>query len=273
MKLAQSLLFITSVSVLSGCIVVANPSYANYHEQQELVINAQTLSALSVEAGAGSLVISGADHVSEITVVADIYMEKNNADNYQLTLTGSGDSATLIAKVNNSTGFWRGDSPHIDIKVTMPREMMLTVDDGSGTTKISNINGAVEVTDGSGELSISGIKGDLVVKDGSGGLYVSEVTGNVSIDDGSGALELSEVGGNVDIDDGSGAIVVKHIAGGAVIEDGSGDLTVRNVEGIITIDDGSGDIDVEQAGGLKIIDSGSGGLRVDKVKGGFAIDS
>ena len=273
MKLAKSLLFITSASLLSGCIVVANPSHANHHIQQELVLDAAQLTAFDVEAGAGSLVISGSDHVSTITVVADIYTEKRNTENYELTLTDAGNSAFLVAKINSSHGFWQGDSPHIDIKVTIPSHMMLKVEDGSGAASISDIYGSVEVKDGSGELTIKGINGSLDITDGSGSLYVSEIVGNVAIVDGSGKMELSDIDGNVDIDDGSGSIVAKDISGSAHFEDGSGDLTVRKVDGMITIDDGSGDIDVEQAGGLKIIDSGSGGLRVKKVTGSFEIES
>ena len=273
MKLASSLLFITTATLLSGCIVVANPSHANHHSQQELTIDAATLTAFDVEAGAGSLVISGSDNATDITVVADIYTDKRNRDNYQLELTDSGKTAFLVSKIKSSSGFWQGDSPHIDLKVTVPSHMMLMLEDGSGAASISNIHGAVDIKDGSGELTIKGIKSDVTVNDGSGGLYVSEVIGNVAIVDGSGGIELSEIDGNVDIDDGSGSIYAKEISGSAMFEDGSGDLTVRKVDGVITIDDGSGDIDVEQAGGLKILDSGSGGLRVKKVKGGFEIDS
>ena len=272
MKLAQTLLFITSATLLSGCIVVASPSHANYHSQQQLVINAQTLMALDVEAGAGSLVISGADNATEITVVADIYNAKDDADNYQLTLTESGENALLVAKISTS-GFWLGDSPHIDIKVTMPSHMILNVDDGSGATNISAIAGAVTVKDGSGDLTMKDIKGELVVNDGSGSLYISEVIGNVTIVDGSGEIAISEIDGNLNIEDGSGDLIVKQISGNVYLTDGSGDITLRNIDGDATIDDGSGDIDVEQAGGLKILESGSGGLRVKKVKGGFEIDS
>ncbi|WP_077285802.1 DUF4097 family beta strand repeat-containing protein [Cognaticolwellia aestuarii] len=271
MNLAQSLIFITSTALLSGCIVVANPSHANYHSQQELSIDAQTLRALDVEAGAGSLVISGSDNATDITVVADIYTDRGHAENYRLELTDSGDSAFLVATINTS-GFWQGDSPRIDIKVTMPSHLMLQVDDGSGPINISHIYGAVDVKDGSGELTINDIKNDLSVNDGSGSLTISEVIGNVSITDGSGEIVINEIDGNIDIDDGSGSIYVSAISGEARFEDGSGDLTVRKVDGVITIDDGSGDIDVEQAGGLKILESGSGGLRVKKVKGGFEID-
>jgi len=272
MKLAQVLLFISGATFLSGCIVLASPSHANYHSQQELIIDAQMLTTLNVEAGAGSLVISGSEHVTEITVVADIYAENRDTDDYELTLTQSGKSATLVAKISTS-GFWQGDSPHIDIKVTIPSYLMLKVDDGSGAINISNINGAVAVKDGSGELTIKGVHNDLNVNDGSGDLYISQVIGNVTIVDGSGEIEINDLDGNLDIDDGSGSIYIKGVSGNAVFEDGSGDLTLRKIDGVITIDDGSGDIDVEQAGGLKILESGSGGLRVKKVKGGFEIES
>ena len=272
MKLAQVLLFISGATFLSGCIVLASPSHANYHSQQELIIDAQMLNAFDVEAGAGSLVILGSDHATEITVVADIYAENRDADDYELTLTQSGKSAILVAKISTS-GFWQGDSPHIDIKVTMPSHLMLKVDDGSGAINIDNINAAVAVKDGSGELTIKGITSDLDINDGSGGLYISQVIGNLTIVDGSGEIEINDLDGNLDIDDGSGSIYVKGVSGNAVFEDGSGDLTLRKIAGVITIDDGSGDIDVEQAGGLKILESGSGGLRVKKVKGGFEKDS
>lgn len=272
MKLAKTLLFITGATLLSGCIIVASPSHANYHAQQELTLDSHMITVLNVEAGAGSLVITGSEHATEITVVADIYSSKSDADNYQLTLTESGKNALLVAKISTN-GFWQGDSPHIDIKVTMPSHMILDVEDGSGETNISAIVGAVTVKDGSGDLTLKSITGGLEVSDGSGSLYISEVVGNVTIVDGSGEIVISEIAGNLNIDDGSGDIVAKQISGNVHLEDGSGDMNVSRVDGNVTIDDGSGDIDVEQAGGLKILASGSGGLRVKKVKGGFEIDS
>jgi hypothetical protein len=273
MTLTKSLLLLSTVSFLSGCIVVANPSHANHHSQKELSIDASSLTEFDIEAGAGSLTIIGSDDISEITVVADIYTESGHTDNYELELDHAGSRAYLVAKTKSSSGFWIGDSPHIDVKITVPSQLSLDVNDGSGATFISNITGSVEVDDGSGDLTFQNIKNKLTVNDGSGGLYIKDVIGNVSIEDGSGEIEINGVNGDVDIDDGSGSIVAKDITGSAIFEDGSGDLTVKKVDGLITIDDGSGDIDVEDAGGLKILESGSGGLRVHKVKGGFEIDS
>lgn len=272
MKLAQTLLFITSAVFLNGCIVIANPSYADHHVQKELTIDAKQLSTFDIEAGAGSLVITGSDSVFDITVIADIYTDKDDIDNYQLELSDSGKTALLVSKIKSHSGFWNGDSPHIDLKVTMPANMMLNVDDGSGSTSIININGAIDVKDGTGELTIKNIANNLKINDGSGGLYVSDIFGNVSIVDGSGELELSDVNGNLNINDGSGSLDLKHISGNVIVEDGSGDLTIKNIAGMVTIDDGSGGIDVDQVGGLTIIESGSGALRVKNVKGGFEIN-
>lgn len=270
MKLAQSLFFITAATLLSGCIVVATPSHANYHNQEKLVLDAQSLALLDIDAGAGSLEITGSDNTDEISLVADIYTEKRNADNYQLELTSSGNSAFIISKINSS-GFWQGDSPHIDIKIIVPNHMMLRVNDGSGSTMIKQIDAAVTVKDGSGDLTLKNINGDLDINDGSGGLYINNVVGKIEIVDGSGEIELYDVDGSIDIDDGSGSMIVKGISGDVNIDDGSGELTVNEVAGHVTINDGSGGINVEQVGGLKIIESGSGGLRVKKVKGGFEI--
>lgn len=254
MKLATSILFVSSISLLSGCIVVAKPSYANFHTQKILNIDASTLEEFDIDAGAGTLVINGSDTATQINVIADIYTEKGNRENYQLELSDSGDTAYLMAKINSSSGFWKGDSPHINIKVTMPSHLLLTVEDGSGDIDISNIDAPVSI------------------QDGSGGMSVNKVKGNININDGSGELNLIDIEGNVKIDDGSGSIFVKGISGDAFIEDGSGELTVRNVIGTVTIDDGSGDIDVEHVGNVRILESGSGGLRVKKVSGNFEID-
>lgn len=254
MKFPHSILFVSVASLLSGCVIVANPSYADVHIQKELTLHASQLKQLMVEAGAGNLVVTGSATTEQIHVSADIYTEKSHQDNYRFELSQSGQSASLVAKMNSTSGFWHGDSPHIDIRITMPNHLLLAIEDGSGDIEIENIDAAIEINDGSGGISIEHVKG------------------NVTIEDGSGELQLKHIQGDVNIDDGSGSITVRNIAGDTFIEDGSGDLTVRDVTGTVTIDDGSGSIDIERAGNVTILESGSGGLRVKEVSGNFEIN-
>ena len=271
-SLTQASLALATMSILSGCIVVASSAHADIHQKKELTLTASALKTLDIEAGAGGLIIQGSDQAIDIIVSADIYTSSKSKSEYEFDLSDSGSTAFLVAKTSSS-GTWVGQSPRIDLVITVPTNMMLKINDGSGEIDIANIKGTINLTDGSGSLSISNVRNDVNVIDGSGKITLNNVTGNVAIDDGSGDINLSDIAGDLLIEDGSGSIFARGVGGNADINDGSGDLTVKQVTGIITLDDGSGDIDIEDAGGLKIIDSGSGGLKVSNVKGGFEIDS
>ncbi len=271
-SLTQASLALATMSLLSGCLVVASAENADIHHKKELTLSASALKTLDIEAGAGGLIIKGSDQATEIIVSADIYTSSKSSSDYEFDLSDSGTTAFLVAK-SNSSGMWMGTSPHIDLVITVPTKMMLKINDGSGEVDITNINGVIKLTDGSGSLSIADVRNDVTIIDGSGKITLSNIIGNVSIDDGSGAINLNDIEGDLSIEDGSGSIYASGVNGNADINDGSGDLTVKQVTGIITLDDGSGDIEIEDAGGLKIIDSGSGGLKVSNVKGGFEIDS
>ena len=240
---------------LSGCIVVAKPSYADWHQREELSLATEQLKQLNIEAGAGLLKIKGQQNLNEIRVVADVYTSKNGRGDYELTLEKRGSKAVLVAKNESSSGFWVANSPKIDVVVHVPSHLKLDIEDGSGRISLDNIEQDIEINDGSGDINIA------------------NVTGNIEIEDGSGDLMIEQVAGNLSIIDGSGSMVVKAITGNADIEDGSGDLQVRNVTGTVTIDDGSGDIDVKNAGGLTVLESGSGDLEISGISGATNIES
>ncbi|TRX55747.1 DUF4097 family beta strand repeat-containing protein [Thalassomonas sp. M1454] len=256
MKLIKSIALLTAAITLSGCVFhvgSSNARSADIHLQESLTITSEQLNMLEVESGSGELVITGSDNVTEITVKADIYTD--NDKNYDLSLKKVGSRAVLVAKNNSTSGFWNGNSPSIDLHVTVPKSLALDIDDGSGPIEVKNINNKVTIDDGSGSLLVKNIQGDVTIEDGSGELQVSNVSGNVDIDDGSGEMSIADISGSVKV------------------VDGSGDMNIHHIGGSVTIDDGSGDIDLSDAGGLTITESGSGGLKVKDVKGEFNIDS
>lgn len=255
MNFTQSLIAFSLASLLSGCIVISTPLHADVHLEKELSLDVQQLSNLNIDSGDGSLTIIGKEGITQIVVQADIYTTYGRIDDYDFTLSASKNSATLVAKMNNTSGLWIGNSPHMDIKVVVPKQLLLDINDGSGDILVSDINAAVTINDGSGDLSMNNILGNLTIIDGSGELSLNKITGDINIEDGSGDISVMDVMGN------------------AIITDGSGDLMVHNISGVVSIDDGSGDIDIEHAGGLKILSAGSGGLRVKNISGDFDIDT
>lgn len=244
---------IAMVLTLSGCVFHVGAKSADVHVEKSLALNSEQLKMLEVDAGAGGVTIKGVADANEIEVQANVYTNKDY--DYILTLDKVGSRAVLVAKHKSTSGFWNGDSPRIDIVVSVPQHLSLEIDDGSGTISINNINNLVDIDDGSGDIYVKNINGDLIIEDGSGEINIKNVSGDIDIDDGSGELFVKDVGGSVNI------------------EDGSGDLTLHHIGGKVTIDDGSGGIDVTDVGGLTITESGSGGLKIKDVKGEFNIDS
>ncbi len=259
------------ISMLSGCIVIAKPSRANVELEEELSIAASQIAHLDISAGAGELHVIGSDSAQEISVKAHIFTTSNRQEDYELSLDSNGKKAYIIAKHHSTSGMWVGSSPRIDITVTAPAHLSLTIDDGSGDMWVSHFNGEIKVKDGSGDIEISNTQGELDIDDGSGSMQLSNIVGNVEVTDGSGELSISNVQGNIDIDDGSGQLTASNIQGSVTIKDGSGDMIVRDITDQVVIDDGSGDIDITRVGGLRIIEEGSGDLRVTNVNGTFEI--
>ncbi|EGM68089.1 DUF4097 family beta strand repeat protein [Shewanella sp. HN-41] len=231
---------------LTGCIINVNAAGMPDldHQQRELTLDAQDLQELVAETGAGSLEIIGVEGLTQIKLVADIY--SNDDSKVILTLEKKANKAMLKADFEQES--FNDYSPYIELKLQVPMDLALDIDDGSGAILINGMTANIKVKDGSGELVIQG-------------------GNNVSIDDGSGAIEVSQVTGNLAIVDGSGSIKATDIKGNINIDDGSGEIEVANVQSTVTINDGSGDINVVNTKGLTILSSGSGDVTFDKIDG------
>lgn len=221
---------------------LAHAGWNDYEEVRELQVNAAGASEFSIDAGAGSMVVTGDANTSEIQVTATIHVDTGDdekaqeiiADSMTLTLERNGDEVVLKSYFEDS--MWGNSSGGIKLEVVMPQGLSLRVDDGSGSIVIEDTEGDVEIEDGSGSLKVFNA-GSVDIDDGSGSIEVEGATGDISIIDGSGSITVSEVGGSVTIDDGSGSINIDDVEKDVIIEDdGSGGLNVSNVRGQVESD-------------------------------------
>ncbi len=222
---------------------LSHAAWNGYTEDRTLELDTAGVSRLDIEAGAGKLVITGAEDIDTIIVTATINVPDQDEDDaleiiekrLALSLEKDEDEARLKAYFENSGWSW-GDSPSVDLDVRVPAGLPLQVDDSSGSLEISDVNADVEVDDGSGSINISGVA-NVVIDDGSGSITVTDASGDVEIEDGSGSITVEKVGGGVRIDDGSGGIDVSDVELDLVIvDDGSGGLDASNVRGDVIND-------------------------------------
>jgi hypothetical protein len=195
-------------------------------ETRELETAIDNGAQFAIDAGAGSLTLKGDETSDSIRVKAEIYQSKANED-YTLTLELQDDGWTrLVADASSSFG---GSSDRIDLSITVPTRLNVTIVDGSGSIRVEALIGDLEIEDGSGSIRVSDIQGSIVVEDGSGSIVVTGVSGNVSIDDGSGSISVADTGGKVSVSDGSGSIDVDGAEDFELVDDGSGSVSTRNI--------------------------------------------
>ena len=246
---------------MRGFIVMAmfavSLSYAGsreYSEVRNLELDASGLSEIFIDAGAGSMVVSGVEGSNEIVVVATIRVDTDDPDEgakfvekrLRLGLERDGDRAELQASFTPGWGW--GSEAAVDLDVRIPAGLALVIDDGSGPITVDAVSGAVRIDDGSGPIELRN-------------------PGDVDIDDGSGSIRVENAGA-VKIEDGSGSITIVGANGDVYVEDGSGSIDIRGVRGSVTVDDGSGDIEIDDVErDLIIEEEGSGSLRYTNVRG------
>jgi DUF4097 and DUF4098 domain-containing protein YvlB len=229
-----------------------------YQEVKNLSLSAEGIERLEIDCGAGFLVVSGQEGLERINAEAEIILEGRSEKNAQkfirervkLSLERQGNRAVLISQMKERFSVFSFRKKLINLKVYVPTNIDLGVDDGSGWLKVDNIRGKVVIEDGSGEM------------------MAEDITGVLRIDDGSGDMEVVNIRGDVDIDDGSGSIDVEGVVGSVSVDDGSGSMTIHDVEEDVTVSDSSGSINIDGVeGNVTITDDGSGSVKISNVKG------
>ena len=215
----------------------------DYTEVRNLKLKVGNLEKLVIEAGAGSLDVTGVEGLKRVEVRATIIVpdlddddgKKIVARDMTLSLERVGEAVKLKSAFER--GFWgRSTNSRIDLEVRAPASLAIAIDDSSGSMDVSGFAANVWIDDGSGSINVRRV-GNLRIHDGSGSIDVDGVNGDVHVNDGSGGITIDAVNGSVTIDDGSGSIRVSDVAKDLIIlDDGSGSVSFSDVRGTVDED-------------------------------------
>lgn len=224
---------------LAVFILLACGSLAALDTTKTLTIPAEGLKGFEIRAGAGSLKVTGSEGATAIEVRAEIVakgvddedLDAFLKDRVELTLEKRGDKAVLVSRVKERFRLFEFKSAVINLTVSVPKALVLDVDDGSGSLVIEDVAG-VRLDDGSGSVRIGRVTGDVEIDDGSGGIELFDVAGDVSVEDGSGEIDIRGVGGTVTVDDGSGSLSIEDVGEDVrIVSAGSGGVDINDVKG------------------------------------------
>jgi DUF4097 and DUF4098 domain-containing protein YvlB len=252
--------------------IVALPATAadcDHSKPLDATLQVDGARSIEIVAEAGSLTIDGRDGADQVIVEGRACASsEKRLGGIELVTRREGDRLVVVAKIDDNDSGWRNYA-RLDLTISVPADLPLEVDDGSGETRIRNV-AALDLVDGSGGIDVADVAANVRIRDGSGEIDLERVGGEVDIDDGSGSLSLRDIGSLSSLVDGSGEIDIAGVRGDVRIrDDGSGGIDIRDVTGSVLIgSDGSGSIRVTSVGGdLTVQSDGSGTISVDDVKG------
>jgi len=153
-------------TVIVGLAIIffaVNAQASTYREERELNMEAKGIQVLDISCGAGTLVIEGKEQ-QDIKVEAKIEIEGMSDrkakefinDKVEISLGRKGTDAYLKSKINDS--FWGSKDAQVNLAITLPPNLNLKVDDGSGSTRLRYMESDVSIKDGSGSIEESNTK-------------------------------------------------------------------------------------------------------------------
>lgn len=259
----------------AGCSVTVdiNDNGCKYTDHREATLALAGAKSIRVKAGAGSLDVRGQRDLTRVRATGTACANSQDLlDQVQLKTERAGDEI-IVTAIIPSAGV--GSSPKLDLQVDVPDNLAVTVEDPSGTADISHV-ASLRMKKGSGTTRITDMAGAVDLEASSGEKTLEKVAGAITVEDGSGTLIIRDAAGTVDIREKSSGELTVDGAGGAVNAGrlGSGSALFRNVKGELVIDSkSSGQVridGVEQ--NVLIRSSGSGSVDVVNVKGNLTIE-
>ncbi|MEM9857892.1 MAG: DUF4097 family beta strand repeat-containing protein [Bacteroidota bacterium] len=238
-----------------------------------LILISSTLSFSQKEI---SKTFSGIEKINVNTASSDCILKKASGNSVQVELNHnySGGYEPEVYKEGNrlyiKERFERNSSSRGSgtWTLTIPDDMDIRFNSGSGSLEASNLNLELDMNTGSGYIELTTVQAELRFSTGSGDISLSQVNGEFDASTGSGNFRVTEAEGDFRLSTGSGNVRLREVTASVNANTGSGDVRAENMTltGRSIFSTGSGDAIVTLNSPLKYdisVNSGSGDAEVD----------
>jgi hypothetical protein len=138
------------------------------------------------------------------------------------------------------------------LRVRVPRESQIEVDNRYGSVQITGLTGDQQVRNKFGSTTLRNIDGDVGSEDGYGTFVGENVSGDITVTNEFARVDIQTVGGNVSVDTKFGAVHLTDIEGDMTVENRFSEVTGYNVGGRVRIGGNNNSIDLEAVGAVGI---------------------
>ena len=159
------------------------------------------------------------------------------------------------------------------LRVLVPKQSQVTIDNENGSVTVQGLSAAVQVTNSYGPVTIELITGTVDAKNRYAATTVRNIKGDVTIENRRGHIRVEEVTGNVKAGTDYETVDAEQINGQLDIANHFGDVRVRTAEGPVTIKSPGSGVDVSNIKKAVYIENSHKGVRVNELADKLELDT
>jgi hypothetical protein len=284
--------------LFSGILVQAQDSHRGLLYLNKS-LSAESINQVEAKTSGGGIEVSG---VSPSEARIEVYITENDhhesyskeeiqkiiTNDYDFSVTTSGNKLTAIAKPKRNFNNWRNNLS-ISYRIYVPTNCGTHLNTSGGGISISNLSGEQHFNTSGGGLEVKGLSGkiygqtsgggitvsdskdDINLETSGGGIEASRCTGQIRLNTSGGSIDLNNLNGNIRATTSGGNVEAEKITGELVTHTSGGNISMTAMSGSLEASTSGGNIDVEILETGKYVRlSNSGGsvhLQVPKGKG------
>ncbi len=184
-------------------------------------------------------------------------IQKMITNDYDFTVTASGNKLTAIAKPKKSFRNWNNEL-NISYNIYVPVACATHLNTSGGGISISNLNGEQHFNTSGGGLEVKGLNGKITGRTSGGGINVTDSKDDIDLETSGGGIEASRCSGKIHLNTSGGSLELRDLngtihastSGGNVdAEKITGDLDTHTSGGNISMTGMSGSLEASTSGG------------------------
>jgi DUF4097 and DUF4098 domain-containing protein YvlB len=241
-------------------------------------LSAESIKQVEAKTSGGGIEVSG---VSPSEARIEVYVTKNGhsgsytkeeiqkmiTDDYDFSITTSGNKLTVIAKPKKNFRNW-DNSLNISYSIFVPASCGTELYTSGGGISISNLSGEQHFNTSGGGLEIKSISGKIVGRTSGGGISVSDSKDDIDLETSGGGIEASHCSGNIHLNTSGGSIDLKDMNGNIRATTSGGNVAAENILGELITHTSGGNISIETMSGTLEASTSGGNVDVEMIKTG-----
>lgn len=230
---------IATLLCLASCqLMVGNPnSLSDYSTNLDRSIDATGVRTLTLKTGSGRVVVISEDNLKTIEIEGALGTQAANLPEAkriaaEVKLIGQSENTeNPVVQVTEPQLGRRGQSYYLDLKVRVPKSVLVAIENTSSDIEVSALGSGLRVQSVSGLIQIEGVSGGTEVRTDGISTRIKDSSGRITVHDGRGDLEIQGITGDVFVQDTDGKLIIRHVSGNVDARDNPTGATVQNIDG------------------------------------------